>query len=878
MTTFLLLITAALSAAPIAPVQTDTRANWPTWVVPDLASAATAGTPIDLSFLNPEPAGTHGRLRARGEDLVDARGRVVRLFGTNLTDYHAMPPKDVSPRIAERLRQLGFNFVRLHYFDWAAAPNGMMEADMEQVNDASLDRLHFLVAELKRCGIYTDLNLHVARAYPGLPKEWDRMGKGVDLWHAPYMKSQRAFASTLLGRNNPYTGIRLADDPAVVAVELNNENSILDRWPQYATLPTEFTAPLQTTWNAWLAQRYPTRAALAQAWNPPAASVDATELLRNGNFAAGTADWTSEVNGGASASLAPLPPAAGPGLRWQVDRAGAEAWHVQLHQSSVPLREGTVYELRFSARSTPAGRLNVRLMQQAAPWATVGLGQTIVVGPEWQAVTMYLLVKGAGPVPVRLNLDTDRGAGTYELRDLSLRAGGPMGLGPNESPAEGTVPLPRDSGVERRTADYLTFLLEQESAYGADLAAYLRDSLRYEGLIWQTQVNYGGLGGLRRAEREGVTDIHGYPAHPALRSTPQGDVWAVRNVSMLGEAYGGLEWLAFNRVPGQPFFVTEFDLNPPNDHSAETFPLLAAMACLQGWAGFNDYAWFNFQVTYGWDHIVSPFATTGHAGQMSTVPMAALMFRQGRIPRLPDRREVQVPREGLADRMGGNPWYGAGNVWTEAGGTPDLAWEVGLGTRTVPGEPTKLALPARPAGARPRSLGGRIQIDRQVPDRARLVVAMPTLRMAIGHIAGESLALGDAQLLVESGPRRDYANFSVISLDGKPLAQSTRLLVTTLGRVENRDWVWDADRTYVQEDWGKGPTVAEPIAFRLTLPNAGWRARTLKGNGQPDRVIPMFGRTLTVSASAYRPWIYLDRAAAPTAPPRSKAPGAPKMP
>ena len=77
----------------------DYRRDWFPFVIPDLADAETAGTPIDMSRLSPEPAGAHGFLRPRGERIVDGRGVPVRLFGTNICDYHAMPPKAVAPAI-----------------------------------------------------------------------------------------------------------------------------------------------------------------------------------------------------------------------------------------------------------------------------------------------------------------------------------------------------------------------------------------------------------------------------------------------------------------------------------------------------------------------------------------------------------------------------------------------------------------------------------------------------------------------------------------------------------------------------------------------------------------------------------------------------------
>ena len=109
------------------PVEDD----WFEFVIPTLASDETTGTPIDLSFLNPEPAGSNGFLRSDDQgDLVDANGNVVRLFGTNICDWHVMPPKHLARPIAQRLRQLGVNFIRLHYYESGATPNFIMQPNM----------------------------------------------------------------------------------------------------------------------------------------------------------------------------------------------------------------------------------------------------------------------------------------------------------------------------------------------------------------------------------------------------------------------------------------------------------------------------------------------------------------------------------------------------------------------------------------------------------------------------------------------------------------------------------------------------------------------------------------------------------------------------
>jgi hypothetical protein len=59
------------------------------------------------------------------------------------------------------------NCVRLHSFD-VEAPKGIIAAvrnDTREFNPEEIDRLDFFVAELKKQGIYSDLNLNVSRTY-----------------------------------------------------------------------------------------------------------------------------------------------------------------------------------------------------------------------------------------------------------------------------------------------------------------------------------------------------------------------------------------------------------------------------------------------------------------------------------------------------------------------------------------------------------------------------------------------------------------------------------------------------------------------------------------------------------------------------------------
>lgn len=79
---------------------------------------------------------------------------------------------------------------------------------------------------------------------------------------------RRRHAETILGHLNPFTGRRLAEEPAIALWEVDNENGFIHWAVQkgFAQWPAYFREKLQRRWNAWLAARYPDRAALVAAW------------------------------------------------------------------------------------------------------------------------------------------------------------------------------------------------------------------------------------------------------------------------------------------------------------------------------------------------------------------------------------------------------------------------------------------------------------------------------------------------------------------------------------------------------------------------------------------------------------------------------------
>lgn len=849
------------SAAGSAPAAEE-REGWFEFAVPALSGPETAGSEIDMSFLSPGPAGAHGFLGGRGEALVDSHGREVRLFGTNVCDFHAMPPKDLAPRIARRLRELGVNFIRLHYFDWAPAPKGILNADMQTLAPEKLDQLDWLVAKLKENGVYVDVNLHVARGFREMPPEWDWMGKGVGRLHRPYIDSQKRYARDLLTHVNPYTGKAYTDEPAVAVIEIDNENTTLivpmERW---ASLPERFAGPLRAEWNAWLKEKYRSTKTLVRAWNadPP----HGPELVRDAALARGCAEWTVESAGGAQATVALARDEGGPFLRWCTTRPGSEFWNLQVYQKSVPVEDGRRYVLRFRARSPEGRELRVSLMHQAPPWKQVGSESVLGLTPGWRDYACSWQVKNDEGVAVRLNLSAGNVTGTFDVGGPSLREGGVEGLGEGETLEEGTVPLVRDRGCPERTADYVAFLAGMDRRFAHEMISFVKDELGAKQIAIDTQASYGGLTGLAREGRHSdALDNHCYSAHPSPVPEAEGGGWRVRNESLLAGAWGPFESQALARAPGKPFFMTEFDLNPPNDHASESYLVLNLMAAYQGWSATGEYSWLNFQGDYDPRRIHSYFSTTGHAGQMALVPASAMIFRRGLVRRAAARATIEIGEDSLAPLVAGHhQWYGPAEVARELGHDASLAWRTGVATKLVPGDAApriKGAPPAPEARGLFTSDTGELTLDRREKGREHLTVNAPAARVLVGYVGGRAFTLGDVRIEVAPGTRRGHANVSLVSLDSRPVARSRKLLLTAVARVENRGQRWNADRTSVGRDWGEGPTLAEPVRATVTLPGRGWRARALDGAGRAKAHVKLAGPRLTTGSHG-TVWYLIER-------------------
>lgn len=196
-----------------------------------MSTAASAGKPKD-----------RGEDRQKYEIVVDDQGvmrrsdngREVSYYGTNYTapfaysyralGYEGKDRKKAIDRDVYHMARLGLNAFRLHLWDAELA-----DSAGNLVENEHLDLLDYLIAQLEKRGIDIVLTAQTnfGNGYP--EKDNDTGSFTYDYSKCDIHENQKAQAAQerylgqLVKHRNPYTGRTLAQDKAIVALEINNE-------------------------------------------------------------------------------------------------------------------------------------------------------------------------------------------------------------------------------------------------------------------------------------------------------------------------------------------------------------------------------------------------------------------------------------------------------------------------------------------------------------------------------------------------------------------------------------------------------------------------------------------------------------------------------
>lgn len=770
---------------------------------------------VDVSALNHRPAGRYGFLRVKDGHLATSAGR-QKLFGVNICMDACFPEHGDAEKVAARMAKFGINCVRFHHMDMDPAPRGIWAADGRTLDPGQLDRLDYFIAQLKKNGIYADLNLHVSRVYPGFP-EWEgapSFHKGVDNFVPGMLHLQREYARALLLHVNPYTKTRYAEEPAVALVEINNENGLIQVWGdgQLDRMPDVYSRELARQWNIWLAKRYADGAALRKAWEtdkvPPG-----PEMLRSD-----ASSWNLEQHNGAAASVE----SGGAGARRiAVTRAGDQGWFVQYNQAGLRLTAGAPYTFSFRARADEPRTVSVSAMQAHAPWTTLW-SEPLELTADWKSYT-FVFRPSASDDNARIGFgDLGNRVGAIEVADLSLRSGGSSRI--LDGAAPGRVPWFPHRGFsslpKAAKDDWVKFLWETEVAYWTGMYRYIRKDLGVKALIVGTQVSNSP--GPIQAKMD-VVDNHAYWKHPSFPRRPwDGEDWTVENVPMAGDANAGtLAGLAWRRPFGKPYIVTEYNHPAPNSYGAEMMPILCAYASLQDWDGVFAFDYCSNRSAWAAGRIGGFFSIGNHPAKMATLPFAATIFLRGDVASSATRRAYALTPDAARAEIAA---AGAYTAWGAPPGCDPLE-----AVRCSVGWAAAASNPARPAPATP-ARSDTLQLTWGTPT----TVETPNAGAVVGPLRPDGTAMGEFTV---SGDGR-WAVVTFVRLGGS-------VLLTAVGDARNTGMQWkDAARNSVGTRWGTAPTEVEAIdaTVRLAASHPEARVWALDAAGRRAREVPVIRR------------------------------------
>lgn len=210
------------------------------------------GSILDFSDTLDAPAGKYGPLVRRGDKLVfrDRPETPVRFYGTNISGTSFYLDKAQADRFADRMAACGFNQIRIHHHD-----EPLTDTVSTRLQPERMDQLEYLIAALKKRGIYVSTDLYVSRVTGRgeIPEFPDRViageYKGLFWIMDSVFENWKEYCRAFLNHVNPYTGLALKDDPVLISINIINEGNI-DKTAEASPLVREHYRKAYLEWLA----------------------------------------------------------------------------------------------------------------------------------------------------------------------------------------------------------------------------------------------------------------------------------------------------------------------------------------------------------------------------------------------------------------------------------------------------------------------------------------------------------------------------------------------------------------------------------------------------------------------------------------------------
>ena len=820
---FLLITISMISGISLA----QDRSEWFEFYLPWNDSTKTL---TDLSSYLDAPAGKHGFLQVTpdGHFKFENGDDKVRFVGAVQVAASCFPEKEYARPLAGRLAKFGINMIRIHAIDgdgdggiFANSGNNTLDLDEER-----LDKLDYFIKCLKDKGIYFNFCIQCWRFF--------KKGDGID---APIPKSelvtifnkklidlQLDYAKRILAEHiNPYTGLAYANDPALLTVELTNENSLLGAflgWHGWPLIGDDYYSyELDTLFNEWLIDKYHDDDGLGAAWAGP--GVTGEELVKNNSLENGAEQWRAYVNkeAGAQASLQLDSTEAYHGNnsgKIIVTSPGKAGWDVQVKTSNFIAEQHEGYRISFYLKGDANKDFQIRLVEDSI-WDEVGK-RALKSSSEWQRHEITVTTSSLISESVYLEFDFGITTGTFWLDSVSVVSYSGCGLEAGESLEDKSVKRSRLSQFGehsvRRVGDNAQFYFDLEGRYIKTMTDSLRNGMKVKCPITFTNINFGAAGNYSNS-RADYMDIHSYWDLPYYTDDSLKTERRIQNRPMVKDPLAStINHFQLARVKNKPLVLSEYNHPYPQIYQSEAPGLLYAYGGFFELDGIFWHTYYNCHREFQQRHEYMRFDIATNPIVMTQL-MLSIPYRMGYIRPVLKTVTARYKKQDVFDNAKYYKGEPVANIPNLKHTTCFLADGFAHGDfdAAVTDVSSGLTDPGKLIESSTKELtwNGNDGI---------FTVDNPYWQGAVGFLNGKTITLSNIAISdVKTTDNENFAAIHLVALDSQYIAQSEKMILVTAARLEKKDFLWNAGKTWPVNPGGE-KALCEPVYGRIKFTGA----------------------------------------------------------
>ena len=361
--------------------------------------------------------------------------------------------------------------------------------------------------------------------------------------------------------------------------------------------------------------------------------------------------------------------------------------------------------------------------------------------------------------------------------------------------------------------------------YFTDMHDYLKKTLGLKSLVIATADHahlHSGYPLLKATSSMNVIDGHDYWEHP--------DKYVQKSAMVNDPLHSTVVKLSRSAIAGKPYTVSEVNEPFPNNYDSEQMPVLASYGLLQNWSAI---IWYTFEpkADPNWKpYIGGPFDISQDPVKMAELAEGALVFLGGDVAPARTVKARSYTAKQVYDSMilpaaTQAPYFTPGFPLY-------LPLEHEVRISSFDGPPTQ-KFSDKPAPDPIVSDTGQLAWYTLRKKNGLVTINAPRTQGLVGFVRANEKSVSN----LKTDVKNRFCTIWLTSMDGKPIAQSSRMMLIAAGPEENTGERWNTADTGLTH-WGGPPTLIDQVRGTLTLRHLddahAVLLQPINGAGQPE--------------------------------------------